>query len=242
MLVIRERVGHVEVLALNRPEAANSLNPALLDELGTALDEVLADPDARAVVLTGSGERAFCAGSDLKAPLPADGARLEGSFAKPVIAAVNGAAVGGGFELVLACDLVVAAEHARFGLPEVKRGLFPAGGGTLLSTRVPLALALELGLTGRLADADRALAAGLVNQVVPGPDLLEAATTLAAEVAANGPLGVQLTKRLMRAAVTRGPEAGRATPEEAAALFASADAAEGAAAFLEKRPPRFTGR
>ena len=253
MLVIRERVGHVEVLALNRPEAANSLNPALLDELGTALDEVLADPDARAVVLTGSGERAFCAGMDLAALTEwnqADGqpggevvaALLEGSFAKPVIAAVNGAAVGGGFELVLACDLVVAAEHARFGLPEVKRGLFPAGGGTLLSTRVPLALALELGLTGRLADADRALAAGLVNQVVPGPDLLEAATTLAAEVAANGPLGVQLTKRLMRAAVTRGPEAGRATPEEAAALFASADAAEGAAAFLEKRPPRFTGR
>jgi enoyl-CoA hydratase len=253
VLVISQRVDNVQVLTLNRPEAANSLNPELLSELDAALVEVLADPEARAVVVTGAGDRVFCAGMDLAALHDwndADGppggpvvaAFLEGSFAKPVVAAVNGAAVGGGFELVLACDLVVAAEHARFGLPEVKRGLYPAGGGTLLSTRVPLALALELGLTGELADAPQALAAGLVNRVVPPDELLASATGLAAKVAANGPLGVQLTKQLMRNAVTIGPGAGRATAEQAAAIFTSRDAAEGAASFLEKRPPRFEGR
>ena len=143
MLVIRERTGLIETLTLNRPEAANSLNPPLMAELGTALHEILLDVDIRAVVVTGAGERIFCAGMDLTALggfdtdpetwEDPDGARtlfgfLDGSYEKPLIAAVNGAAVGGGLEVVMACDLVVAAEHARFGLPEVKRGLFAAAG------------------------------------------------------------------------------------------------------------------
>jgi enoyl-CoA hydratase len=253
MLVLSERVGNVQVVTLNRPEAANSLNLALLEELDAALVDVLADPDARVMVLTGAGPKVFCAGMDLAALAemqhldgppggPTASALLQGSFAKPLVAAVNGAAVGGGFELVLACDLVVAADHARFGLPEVKRGLFAAGGGTLLSTRVPLAVALELGLTGRLVDAAWAREAGLVNQVVAADGLLDAALALAGEVAANGPLGVQLTKQLMRDAVTVGPQSGRATPEQNSSIFSSQDAVEGATAFMEKRPPRFTGQ
>src|SRR5262249_1527314 len=143
---------------------------------------------------------------------------------------------------VLGSDLVVAAAHARFGLPEVKRGLFAAGNGTLIGTRVPLALALEMGLTGDLVDAPRAAEMGLVNRVVPAEALMDEALALAGRVAANGPLGVALTKRLMRAAVQRGPEHGRATAEEAGAVFGSDDAKEGAAAFMEKRAPKFTGR
>jgi enoyl-CoA hydratase len=255
VFVIRERVDLVEIVTLNRPEAANSLNPPLMAELGAALLEILDDDGVRAVVVTGAGERVFCAGMDLAAlgddwngeASDAAGARvlaefLEGHYAKPLVAAVNGAAVGGGLEMVLACDLVVAAEHARFGLPEVKRGLFPAGGGTLLANRIPQALALEMGLTGRLIGAEQAARAGLVNQVVPGAELTAAATGLAAEVAANGPLAVQLTKRLMRRAVDHGSAAGRASPQENRSIFTSEDAREGAAAFLEKRAPRFSGR
>ncbi len=257
MLVIRERTGLIETLTLNRPEAANSLNPPLMAELGTALHEILLDVDVRAVVVTGAGERIFCAGMDLTALggfdtdpdtwSDPDGARtlfgfLDGSYEKPLIAAVNGAAVGGGLEVVMACDLVVAAEHARFGLPEVKRGLFAAGGGTRLSQRIPQALALEMGLTGRLIGAERAAQFGLVNEVVPAGDLMAAAGALAAEVAANGPLGVQLTKRLMRRAADQGSDLGRATPEENSALFGSEDAREGAAAFMEKRDPVYRGR
>jgi enoyl-CoA hydratase len=257
LLVIRERSGYVETLTLNRPEAANSLNPPLMAELGTALNDILGDVDVRAVVVTGAGERIFCAGMDLTSlgsfsTDPStwddpDGARvlfqfLDGEYEKPLIAAVNGAAVGGGLEIVMACDLVVAAEHARVGLPEVKRGLFAAGGGTRLAQRIPQALALEMGLTGRLVGAERAAQFGLVNQVVPADELLGTAQALAAEVAANGPLGVQLTKRLMRRAVDQGSDLGRATPEENGVIFGSEDAREGATAFMEKRDPRFKGR
>ena len=161
---------------------------------------------------------------------------------KPVIAAVNGAAVGGGFELVLACDLVVAAEHARFGLPEVKRGLLAGGGGTLLGTRLPLSLALEVALSGELVDAERAAGRGLVNRVVPAADLMEATLVLAGTIAANGPIALRTTKQLVRRAVLDDPKTGWGTPEELSAVFGSDDAKEGAKAFLEKRPPNWTGR
>ena len=250
----RRREGAVEVLTLNRPEAGNSLSPELLAELGGALAAVNDDRTVHAVVLTGAGDRIFCAGMDLKAfgegatpvsdPAAAamQAALFNGEYPKPVVAAVNGAAVGGGLELVLGSDLVVAARHARFGLPEVKRGLFPAGNGTLIATRIPLALALEMGLTGELVDAQRAAEMGLVNRVVAADALMDDALALAGRVAANGPLGVALTKRLMRAAVQQGPSHGRATPDEAAAVFGSEDAKEGAAAFMEKRTPDFKGR
>lgn len=249
MLVERERIGAVEVLTLNRPEARNALSPELMAEMGVALQECLDDVDARVVVLTGAGEKAFCAGMDLKAfgegkdpgkLSPAFGALMSGTYPKPIVAAVNGAAVGGGFELVLNCDLVVAADHARFGLPEVKRGLYAAGGGTVLSTRIPMALALEIGLTGEYIDAARAKHLGLVNRVAPADELRTVALELAETIAANGPLGVQLTKKLMRRAAAA-PDA-MASPDEMQSVFGSADAREGAAAFMEKREPRWTGR
>ncbi len=253
MTLLRQRVDHVEVLTLDRPDVANSLNPDLLAALDRAAVECAADPDVRAVVVAASGTRIFCAGMDLAAfargEAPHEATEEEravsilgGRFPKPLVAAVNGAAVGGGFELVLACDLVVAAEQARFGLPEVRRGLYPAGGGTMLSTRVPLALAMELALTGDLVSAEVARSMGVVNRVTAAEELHATALALAGRVAANGPLGVQLTKRLLRAAVAQGPAAGMATPAEQAAIFASADASEGSQAFLEKRDPVWTGR
>ncbi len=257
MLIVRERIQQTEVLTLNRPEAANSLNRPLMDELGVALEDILDDDSVRAVVVTGAGERAFCGGMDLGSlddwndssaeSQPRTGAEalglfMDGSFPKPLVAAVNGAAVGGGLEVVMACDLAIAVQHARFGLPEVKRGLYAAGGGTLLSLRIPQALALEMGLTGRVIGAERAAAIGLVNEVVPATDLMATAIGLAAEIAANGPLGVQLTKRLMRDAVSNGSGAGRATPEQNRRIFGSDDAHEGAQAFMEKRAATFSGR
>ncbi len=268
----RAQRGFVQVLTLNRPQAANSLDPGLLDALGKAFDEIAQDDDTRVVVITGSGDRIFCAGMDLKAfsdrsdrsddsasPEAPDGRqssatdRQEGEGGqgfnlfrnpcpKPVIAAVNGAAVGGGFELVLAADLAVAVETARFGLPEVKRGLLAGGGGTLLGTRLPLALAMEIALTGDYIDARRAAALGLVNRVVPADQLMEASLELAATIAANGPLAVQTTKELTRRAVLDDPKRGWATPEEIGRVFGSDDAKEGAVAFLEKRTPNWTGR
>jgi enoyl-CoA hydratase len=264
MILERSQHGLVQVLTLNRPEAANSLNPELMAELGKALREIATDDATQVIVLTGAGERIFCAGMDLRAfsesrsgssDAGAGGADsghertesapatdLKNLSAKPVIAAVNGAAVGGGFELVLSCDLVVAADTARFGLPEVKRGLFAAGGGTLLGTRLPLSLALELALTGELIDAAKAEKWGLVNRVVPAAELLEASLALAATVAANGPIGIRTTKELVRRAVLDDPKSGWATPEELARVFQSEDAKEGAQAFIEKRAPKWTGR
>jgi enoyl-CoA hydratase len=257
----REQRGFVQLLTLNRPQAANSLDPSLLGDLGRAFDEIADDDDTRVVVMTGAGDRVFCAGMDLKAfseqsakpadaPPPEAGSEggggqgfnlFQNPCPKPIIAAVNGAAVGGGFELVLACDLAVAADNARFGLPEVKRGLLAGGGGTLLGTRLPLALALEIALTGEYIDASRAADLGLVNRVVPADQLIESSLELAAIIAANGPLAIQTTKELTRRAVLEDPKSGWARPDEIARVFGSDDAKEGAVAFLEKRAPNWTG-
>jgi enoyl-CoA hydratase/carnithine racemase len=168
--------------------------------------------------------------------------RYEG-IATPVIAAVNGLAYGGGCELALACDMVVAAEHATFALPEVKRGLYPFGGGIHLGTRIPLAVALEMGLTGDPIDARRAYDLGLVNKVVPAADLLDEAIALAERITANGPLGVGALKRLMRLAVTGSPAAAEELNTELMTMVTSSeDAKEGGRAFVEKRAPNWTGR
>jgi enoyl-CoA hydratase len=165
--VVRETRDHVLILRINRPDARNALNGAVISALGGALAGAEADPDVRVVVLTGTGDRAFCSGMDLRdfaggsAPAPEQAEAMaafmrlmRGEVTVPVVAAVNASAVAGGFELMLGCDLAIASSTARFGLPEVKRGLFPGGDGILLGTRVPLAVALEITLTGDYVDAD----------------------------------------------------------------------------------------
>ena len=239
-LVLTEGIGNVLVATLNRPEARNALNPELIDDLSDVLREADADPAVRVIVLTGAGT-VFCAGMDLKA-FAKGGGKFDGlvwffreGITTPVIAALNGSALAGGFELALACDLVVAAEDAKLGIAEVKRGLFAAGGGTTLADRVPLAVALEMGLTGDLVTAADAKQFGLVNRAVPAGEVRETALTLAGRIAENGPLGVAMTKRLMR-------ERRWAEPEEVESVFRSADAVEGARAFAERRSPVWTGK
>ena len=253
-VLVTERRGAVTVLRLNRPEARNSLNPALLTAIGTGMVEAENDPDVRAVVLTGTGDKAFCAGMDLRAF--AEGGALGGSpegmkgyarFAQgdigvPIVGAANATAVAGGFELLLGCDVVVASETASFGLPEVKRGLFAAGGGVFVSTRIPLAVALELTLTGDPIDAGRAQSLGLINQVVPQAEVLNAAVVLAERIARNGPLALQATKQMVRTASTDLEKARALASEWQPKVFGSEDAKEGATAFIEKRDPVWKGR
>lgn len=252
-VLLRRREGVVEILTLNRPAQRNALNPELMEELSCALEEIEASEEVRVVVLSAAGDKAFCAGMDLKAFAEApsmQGSRstscfesfLEGRYSKPVVAAVNATAVAGGFELVLACDLAVVANNAKFGLPEVKYGLFPAGSGVLLPARIPLAIALELGLTGELIEADRLSQFGLVNRVVETARVLEAALELAQRIASNSPLGVSTTKRLMWSCAQQGVEASRpALKASIPTVFSSADALEGALAFAEKRVPVWKG-
>ncbi|EFC86837.1 Enoyl-CoA hydratase/isomerase [Parafrankia sp. EUN1f] len=249
MSVDVDRRGPVMVVTINRPEAANALDAPTMSGLGHAFEQAEKDDEVRAVVLTGAGERVFCAGMDLKAFLSGTVADIDGPgigiftrrlFPKPIIGAINGTAVGGGFELALACDLLVAAETARFGLPEVKRGLIAAGGGTRLPQRIPLPLALELGLTGAPVSAARLGEMGLVNRVVPVAEVLPVALELADQIAANGPLAVRVTKAMMVGELTAADWDGIAAT--VAPVFGSEDAKEGARAFAEKRPPNWVGR
>lgn len=247
MEVLSELTNNVLVITLNRPEAGNALNGALSEGLSNALTEAAENDDVRTIVVTGAGEKIFCAGMDLKAfAAGEDIAKIGMGFAalrnckKPLIAAVNGHALAGGFEVVMMCDLVVSVDSARFGIPEVKRGLFAAGGGVRLPARIPLAIALEMGLTGDPIDAARAKELGLINQVVPAAELRDAALALAARVSANGPLAVQATKQLML------DEIGNGNPslmgELQKKVFTSEDAKEGATAFAQKRAPEWKGR
>jgi len=252
--VLRERHGHVELVRLNRERARNAIDGATASALGAIFDELTEDPEVWVVVLTGAGDRAFCAGMDLKAFASGEMGEIlsaKGGFAgiaarafpKPLIAAVNGVALAGGFEIVLACDLVVAADHAQFGIPEVTRGLAAAGGGLIrLAKRTPRAIALELALTGRSIDAQRALAYGLVNRVVPPERLIEEALELANVICANAPLAVRASKELMKRSLDLPEEeAWKINAEVIASVFTSKDALEGAVAFAEKRPPVWTG-
>ena len=253
-VLVKESRGGVLVLRLNRPEARNALNSELISEIGTSLLAAENDPDVRCVVLTGTGDRAFCAGMDLRGfaegasstPEQQEGMKhfmrfTRGEVTIPVVGAANATAVAGGFELLLGCDVVVASEDAKFGIPEVKRGLFAAGGGVFVSTRIPLAIALELTLTGDPIDATRAAALGLVNEVVPASEVLEAAVAMAERIARNGPLAIQATKELVRLAATDTAAAWEKHGEWQVKVFASDDAKEGATAFIEKRDPVWTG-
>jgi enoyl-CoA hydratase len=253
MSVLVEQRGAVLVVTLNRPDQRNALDGETMAGIGGAFASAEADDGIAALVLSGAGDKAFCAGMDLKAfasggtPAPKDGPGIEilmgGTYPKPVVGAANGSALAGGFELLLACDLIVAADHASFGIPEVKRGLVAAGGGVLqLPRRVPAAIALELGLTGELIDAKRAYAVGLVNRVVPGADVLAEAVRLAEAIAANAPLAVRFTKEHMRAVADGKDLDVKAFQEGIRTVFSSDDAKEGATAFAERRPAVWTGR
>jgi enoyl-CoA hydratase len=251
MVLLVERDGPVAVVTLNRPEARNALNPELIEALGAAMLDLEADANVRAVVLTGAGRRAFCAGMDLR-HFAAHGRQARSRpglevltrrvYPKPIVAAVNGAALAGGLDLALSCDLIIAAEDATFGIPEVKRGLVALGASSRLAKRIPMSAALELGLTGDPVTALRAMHLGLVNRVVPSEDLIKEATELAHRIASNGPLAVNLTKELI---ISMPDLSDRATLERCRALiapvFSSNDAKEGATAFIEKRPPQWTG-
>lgn len=247
MEILTELVGNTLIVTLNRPEAGNALNGALSGGLWNALEEAGNNADVRAIVITGAGEKIFCAGMDLKAFVAGeDLAEIGKGFAalrkckKPLIAAVNGHALAGGFEVVMMCDLIVSVDTARFGIPEVKRGLFAAGGGVRLPARIPLAVAMEMGLTGDPIDAKRAETLGLINQVVPAAELKNAALALAARVTANGPLAVQATKQLMLDEIGNGNPA--LLQELQAVVFSSEDSKEGSRAFAEKRAPEWKGR
>jgi enoyl-CoA hydratase/carnithine racemase len=258
MAVDVERKDRVAVVTWNRPEVMNALDADATDELDGIFDDLARDRDVWVVVVTGAGDRAFCAGADLKAMVErnASGAPrrepgpngfaglVKRDFAKPVVAAVNGLAYGGGFEVVLACDLAVADERARFALPEVKRGIVAAAGGLVrLSTRIPLAVAEEMALTGDPITAQRAAELGLVNRVVPAGRSVDAALELAERVAANAPLAVRMSKTLLRRAVsTAEDELWRLQAALGRNLLASADASEGPRAFAEKRAPVWRGR
>ncbi len=253
--LVVERRGPVLVARLNRPDARNSLNASLFRAIGAAVLEAETDPELRVLVLTGTGDRAFCAGMDLAAfaageqvgvgddPETKAGNRLmAGDVSVPLIGAANGAAVGGGLELLLGCDLIVASGDARFGLPEVKRGLFPGGRGTFLPLRVPLGLALEMLLTGDLVDAPRAYEMGLVNSVVAPDAVVDTAVSLAERIAANGPLGVAAVREIARLVLVDTDKANERQRHWQKVVFSSEDAQEGARAFVEKRAPDWKGR
>ncbi|MDA8322114.1 MAG: crotonase/enoyl-CoA hydratase family protein [Actinomycetota bacterium] len=241
----------VAVITIDRPQARNAVNGEVARGIAAAVEEFDARQDVSVIVLTGAGGT-FCAGMDLKAFLAGDAPVVEGRGfaglverppAKPLIAAVEGYALAGGFELVLACDLVVASEEAKFGLPEVRRGLVAGAGGLIrLRTRIPYHLAMEIALTGEHVPAARLAEAGLVNRLVPAGQALSAARELAAQVALGAPLALAASKRVaVESADWPAAEAFARQQEIIGPVFGSKDAMEGAIAFAEKRAPVWRG-
>jgi enoyl-CoA hydratase len=249
--VLTEVDGGVAVITINRPEARNAVNGAVAQGIAGALDELDARKDVSAYVLTGAGGT-FCAGMDLKGFLTGDnpivlgrgfGGIVERPPAKPIIAAVEGYALAGGFELALSCDMVVASSEAKFGLPEVKRGLVAGAGGLLrLPQRIPYHAAMELALTGDHYAASRLAEFGLVNRITEPGEALQAARELAAKIAANAPLALAATKRvIVESRDWPSAEQFARQGEIINPVFVSKDAMEGAAAFAEKRKPAWKG-
>lgn len=249
--VTAERRDRTLVITINRPAARNAVNLAVARRIAAAVDELDGDDALVVGVLTGS-DGTFCSGMDLKAFVQGESPVVDGrGFAgltaapprKPLIAAVEGYALAGGCELALACDLVVAAQGARFGIPEVKRGLVAGAGGLIrLPRRVPPQIAMELALTGDFLDATEAHRHGLVNRLTPDGGALDGACELAAKIGANGPLAVAASKRIL----TESPDWSQADMWDRQAeimrpVFASSDAQEGARAFAEKRAPVWRG-
>jgi enoyl-CoA hydratase len=245
----------VALVRFDRQEALNALSFDLLDDLAATLEQLDADPACRAIVVTGAGTRAFAAGADIRELAAQTPARLaaEGRFGawdrigairKPLIAAVRGFALGGGCELAMTCDMIVAADDAQFGQPEIRLGVMPGAGGTQRLTRaIGRARAMELILTGRSIAAPEAEAMGLVTKVVPAEETLAAALDLAGRIAAQAPLAVRAAKEAIRKAEELPLSAGLAFERQSFfLLFGSEDQAEGMAAFTDKRPARWSGR
>jgi enoyl-CoA hydratase len=250
--VLLESSEGILTITINRPQARNAVTLAVARAIAAAVDELDSRDDLRIGILTGAGG-SFCAGMDLKGFLRGERPSIEGrGFGgltmrppkKPLIAAVEGYALAGGFELVLACDLVVAAENAQFGVPEVKRGLAATAGGLVrLPRQLPCRVAMELALTGDMFPATRALSYGLINQVTAPGEALQGARELARRIVANGPLAVAASKRVI--AESQGWPADKIWSRQAELtehVFTSADAREGSAAFAEKRAPVWQGR
>ena len=252
-----EQDGPVLVLTINRPKVLNAINEQVLDELATLLSQLPGHAEVRVVVLTGAGEKAFVAGADILAmaqmtpeqalPLAAKGHRvgaLLASLPQPVIAAVNGFALGGGMELALACDIIYASSRAKFGQPEVNIGVMPGFGGTQrLARKVPPGMAAELILGGDPIGAEEALRLGLVNVVCAPEELLDKAKTLAKKIASRAPLAVAASKKALHAAFELSLTDGNKLEQQLfSELFATADQKEGMGAFLAKRPAAYVGK
>jgi enoyl-CoA hydratase/carnithine racemase len=258
-LKVERRDNGVAIVTLNRPDRMNTMNLAMKPELADLFgSKLIEDRDLRCVILTGAGEKAFCAGADIKEratrklPLAEYYAKQKAThdmtlmienFERPVIAAINGYALGGGMELALSTDIRIAADHAKMGLPEVNLGAFPAAGGTQRMPRlIGAPLAKELMFTGRHITADEALAYGLVNRVVPGAELMETALELADQIAEKPPLSVSFIKGAVNTGVQVSLEAGLQYERlNAAIVLESEDRKEGMTAFVEKRKPVFRG-
>jgi len=250
------REDHLTLITIDRADVLNALHPPAHHELATAFDEFASDPAQWIAIITGSGTRAFCAGNDLKhraaagrQPLPASGfagLTMRFDMYKPIIAAVNGLALGGGFEAALACDLIIADENAQFGLPEVKIGLAAlAGGLQRLPRQIGLKSAMGLALTGRTFDAKEARGLGCINEIAPAGGAVPAARRWAAEIMEAAPLAVWAAKQTMLHGL-REPDLSTAMRRQeqypaVLAMRASEDASEGVRAFAERRPPRWQG-
>jgi enoyl-CoA hydratase len=242
----------VMTVTINRPDAKNAANKAVAVGIAAAMDELDGNDDIRVAILTGAGGT-FCSGMDLKAFVSGETPTVEGrGFGglteapprKPLIAAVEGYALAGGLELMISCDLIVASEAAKFGIPEVKRGLAAAAGGLVrLPRQIPSRLAMELALTGDFIDAGRAYEIGLINRVVEAGTALEAARSLAATICANGPLAVRVSKQVVTdSADWDSTECWKKQTDLVMPIFTSEDAIEGATAFAEKRAPNWKGK
>jgi enoyl-CoA hydratase len=255
--LIYENQAGIAVVTLNRPKALNALNAALMTELDTLAGALAKDDSVKAVIITGAGDKAFVAGADITEmqPMSAVEGRNWGKFGQavmdkienlpqPVIAAVNGFALGGGCELAMACDIRIASEKAKFGQPEVTLGIPPGFGGTQrLSRLVGKGRAKELLFTGDMIDAQEAYRIGLANKVVPAEELMDVAKALAQKIMSRGPIAVQVCKAAVNEGLDTDLQTGVAYEAEVFGLcFATADQKEGMAAFVEKRKAAFTGK
>lgn len=265
--LIIDRHGSIAVFTLNRPDRHNALSPELICRLADAFDMFEADPSLRVAIITGAGDQSFCVGGDLELTLPLlSGARppenewdrrlaanrevlFRSTFkgvqgTKPIIAAVNGHCLAGGFELMLAADIRIASEQAMFGLPEAKHALIPFAGALVrLPRQLPYAIAMELLLTGDQMQADRLFALGLINRVVPSDQLLQTAMSIAKRIAANGSVAISEIKRVTHEVAGRTYDEGFALETEAMdRVLATQDAQEGPLAFMERRKPEYNSQ